>query len=64
MLGQQYPDVPMTGLPERGGVGLVLAVEDTVAARRALGQTAVQSGEALVVPPTAGINTMLVFVAD
>jgi hypothetical protein len=62
-LTRQYPGVPMAGLPERGGVGLVLAVDDPASARRALGAAAVQSGDALVVPPAAGINTMLAFVA-
>jgi hypothetical protein len=63
LLGRQYPDVPMTGLPERGGIGLVLAVDDLPSARRALGANAVQSGDALVVPAAASNNAMLVFVA-
>jgi Glyoxalase-like domain len=62
-LGRQYPGVPMEGLPERGGIGLVLAVDDPASARRALGATAVQSGDALVVPVAAGNNAMLAFVA-
>jgi hypothetical protein len=63
VLDRQYPDVPMAGLPERGGIGLVLAVDDLASARRALGVAAIQSGEALVVPPAAGNNAMLAFVA-
>ena len=63
VLGRQYPDVPMAGLPERGGIGLVLGVDDPASARRALGTSAVQSGDALVVPPAAGNNAMLAFVA-
>ncbi len=63
-LARQYPDVPMAGLPERGGIGLVLAVDDPASAQRALGATAVRSGEALVVPPAAGNNAMLVFIAN
>ena len=63
VLDRQYPDVPMAGLPERGGIGLVLAVDDLASARRALGVAAIQSGEALVVPPAAGNNAMLVFAA-
>jgi len=62
-LGRQYPGVPMAGLPERGGIGLVLAVDDPASARRALGTTGVQSGDTLVVPPAAGNNAMLAFVA-
>src|SRR6201992_285867 len=52
-LDRQYPDVPMTGLPERGGIGLVLAVDDLASARRAIGAAAIQSGDALVVPPAS-----------
>jgi hypothetical protein len=63
LLGRQYPGVPMAGLPERGGIGLVLAVDDLPSARRALGANAVQSGDALVVPAAASNNAMLVFVA-
>jgi hypothetical protein len=63
VLDRQYPDVPMEGLPERGGIGLVLAVDDLASARRALGVAVIQSGEALVVPPAAGNNAMLAFVA-
>ncbi len=63
VLGRQYPGVPMAGLPERGGIGLVLGVDDPASARRALGTSAVQSGDALVVPPAAGNNAMLAFVA-
>ena len=63
VLGRQYPGVPMAGLPERGGIGLVLAVDDPASARRALGTTGIQSGDALVVPPAAGNNAMLAFVA-
>jgi hypothetical protein len=62
-LGRRYPDVPMTGLPERGGAGLVLAVDDLAAAQRAIGATAIRSGDALVVPPAAANNAMLAFVA-
>jgi hypothetical protein len=63
LLGRQYPGVPMAGLPERGGIGLVLAVDDLPSARRALGTAAVQSGDALAVPAAASNNAMLVFVA-
>ena len=62
-LGRHYPNVPISGLPERGGIGLVLAVGDLASAQRALGTSAVQSGEALVVPPAAANNAMLAFVA-
>ena len=63
-LAWQYPDVALHGLPERGGVGLVLAVDDLAGARRALGSAATQSGDALVVPPAASNHVMLAFVAE
>jgi hypothetical protein len=63
-LSRQYPGVPIEGLPERGGVGLVLAVDDPSSARRALGTSAVVSGDALVVPPAAANHVMLAFVAN
>jgi hypothetical protein len=62
-LSQLYPDVPMAGLPERGGAGLVLAVDDLATAQRVIGTKAVRSGNALVVPPAVANNAMLVFVA-
>jgi hypothetical protein len=62
-LARRYAGVPMTGLPERGGVGLVLAVDDLSSAQRALGATAIQSGDALVVPPADANHVMLAFVA-
>lgn len=61
-LSRRYPDVAMTGLPERGGAGLVLAVDDLGKAQRAIGAVAVRSGDALVVPPASAGNAMLVFV--
>jgi Glyoxalase-like domain len=63
VLGRQYPDVSLTGLPERGGAGLVLVVDDLAAARRAAGAVAVLSNDAVVVPPAAGNGTLLAFVA-
>jgi hypothetical protein len=63
LLGRQYPDVSLAGLPERGGAGLVLVVDDLAAARRAAGAVAVMSNDAVVVPPAAGNGTLLAFVA-
>ena len=37
-LSRRYPGVPLAGLPERGGAGLVLATSDLAAAEKAVGQ--------------------------
>ncbi len=63
LLGRQYPGVSPAGLPERGGAGLVLVVNDLAAARRTLGAAAVSSGTAVVVPPAAGNGVLLAFVS-
>jgi hypothetical protein len=62
-LGRRYPQAPLASLPERGGAGLVLAVEDLAKAQHATGTAGVRSGDALVVPPASANNAMLVFVA-
>jgi hypothetical protein len=61
-LGRQYPGVSLAGLPERGGAGLVLVVNDLAAAQRTAGG-AVSSGAAVVVPPAAGNRVLLAFVS-
>jgi hypothetical protein len=61
-LGRRYPDVPLAGLPERGGAGLVLATSDLAAAEKAVGSTGVRSGSAVCVPPAAANGTLLAFV--
>lgn len=60
-LSRRYPDVPTTGLPERGAAGLVIAAElaDTA---KALGDTGLRSGNAICVPPMLSNGTLLVFV--
>jgi hypothetical protein len=60
-LSTRYPDVPLAGLPERGGAGLVIAA-DLTAAEKALGTTGVRSAGGIVVPPAAGNGTLLAFV--
>jgi glyoxalase-like protein len=60
-LGKRYPGVPLTGLPDRGGAGLVI-VADLAAAEKALGATGVRSSDGIVVPPAAGNGTLLAFV--
>jgi hypothetical protein len=60
-LGKRYPEVSLTGLPERGGAGIVIAA-DISAAEKVLGATGVRSGGGVVVPPAAGNGTLLAFV--
>src|SRR3977135_2768883 len=61
-LGRRYPEVPLTGLPERGGAGLVLATSGLAAAEKAVGSAAVRSGSAVCVPPQAAYGTLLAFI--
>lgn len=61
-LGKRYPGVPLAGLPERGGAGLVIAA-DLAAAEKALGANGVKSAGGVIVPPAAGNGTLLAFVA-
>jgi hypothetical protein len=62
-LSRRYPNVAMAGLPERGGAGLVLAVDNLAKARQAIGTAAVRNGDAFVVPPASANNALLVFAA-
>ncbi|MFX8848491.1 hypothetical protein ABTM68_19420, partial [Acinetobacter baumannii] len=59
---KRYPGVPLAGLPERGGAGLVIAA-DVAAAETALGANGVKSAGGVIVPPAAGNGTLLAFVA-
>lgn len=60
-LGRRYPEVSLSGIPERGGAGLVIAA-DVAAAERAIGAAGTKSGGALCVSPGASNGTLLVFV--
>jgi Glyoxalase-like domain len=62
-LGKRYPDVPLTGLPERGAAGLVIAA-DPQAAEKALKSKSLRSAGDLCVPPNAANGTLLVFVSS
>lgn len=63
VLVKQYPGVSLAGLPERGGAGLTIAVDDLdAAAARAIGAAGVRMGDRLVVPPSAANGVLLVFV--
>jgi len=61
-LGRRYPGVSLSGLPERGGAGLVLATSDLAAAEKAAGGAAINSDGAVCVAPQAANGTLLVFV--
>jgi catechol 2,3-dioxygenase-like lactoylglutathione lyase family enzyme len=61
-LAQQYPGVSLAALPERGGAGLTIAVDDLAAAAQAIGAAGVKVGDRLVVPPSAANGVLLVFV--
>jgi hypothetical protein len=61
-LGRRYPEVPLAGLPERGGAALVLATSDLAAAETAIGSAGVRSGAAVCVAPSAANGALLAFV--
>jgi hypothetical protein len=61
-LGRRYPEVPLAGLPERGGAGLVLATSDLAATEKAVGSAAVRSRDAVCVAPAAANGTLLAFI--
>jgi catechol 2,3-dioxygenase-like lactoylglutathione lyase family enzyme len=61
-LGRRYPEVPLAGLPERGGASLVIATSDLAAAEKAVGSTGIRSAGAVCVAPAAANGTLLAFV--
>ena len=61
-LGRRYPGVALTGLPERGGAGLVLATGDLAATENALGGIGIRSAGGICVAPAAANGTLLAFV--
>jgi hypothetical protein len=61
-LGRRYPQVPLAGLPERGGAGLVLATSDLAAAEKAIGSAGVRSRDAVCVAPATANGALLAFV--
>jgi hypothetical protein len=61
-LGRRYPEVSLSGLPERGGAGLVIATSDLGAAAQAVGGSGIRSGGAVCVAPAAANGTLLIFV--
>ena len=61
-LGKRYPEVPLTGLPDRGAAGLVIAA-DLARAENALKSAGVRSGGGICVPATVSNGTLLAFIA-
>jgi hypothetical protein len=61
-LRKRFPDVPLTGLPDRGAVGLVIAA-DLGAAENVLKSVGVRSRGSIYVPPDAANGTLLAFVS-
>lgn len=61
-LGKRYPGVDVSTLPDRAGAGLELVVSDLSAAKAAIGERAVASSGAAVVPPAAANGVLLAFV--
>jgi catechol 2,3-dioxygenase-like lactoylglutathione lyase family enzyme len=61
-LGRRYPGISLSGLPERGGAGLVLATSDLSAAESAASNVAIRSGSAVCVAPQDANGALLVFV--
>ena len=62
-LGLRYPQASLTGVPERGGAGLVIVTSNLVAAEKAVGSAGARSSGAICVAPSASNGTLLVFVA-
>jgi hypothetical protein len=61
-LGRRYPEVSLTGLPERGGAGLVLATSDLAAAEKAVGNSGGRCGGAVCVAPAGANGALLAFI--
>jgi Glyoxalase-like domain len=60
-LSRRYPCVPLQGLPEHGGAGLVIAA-DLTQTEKALGPAGIRSSGAICVPPVSANGTLLAFV--
>ncbi len=61
-IGRRYPGVSLTGLPERGGAGLVLASVDLAVTEKTLGAVGIRSGASICVAPSHATGTLLAFV--
>jgi glyoxalase-like protein len=60
-LGSRYAGIPLAGMPERGGAGLVIASTDLPTTERVLGSAGVRGDGVICVPPSASNGTLLVF---
>jgi hypothetical protein len=61
LLARRYDGVALDGVPERGGAGLVIVVDDVEAAAKAAGGAGVRTGSTVVVPPAAANGVLLAF---
>ena len=61
-LARRYPGVSLDGIPESGGAGLVIAVDDLAAAAKAIGSAGIKSDDRLIVSPGAADGALLIFV--
>jgi catechol 2,3-dioxygenase-like lactoylglutathione lyase family enzyme len=61
---QQFPGVSLDGLTDRGGAGLIIAVDDLAAAAEAVGSAGVKVGDRVVVPPSSADGVLVVFTTD
>jgi catechol 2,3-dioxygenase-like lactoylglutathione lyase family enzyme len=61
-LSRRYPDVPLAGLPERGGAALVIVSGDLDMTGKALGAVGIRSSGGICVPPSESNGTLLAFV--
>lgn len=60
-LARRYPGVSLDGLTDRGGAGLVIAVDDLAATADAIGRAGVEVGGRVVVPPSSADSVLVVF---
>jgi Glyoxalase-like domain len=62
VLATRYDGVALEGVPERGGAGLVIVVDDFEAAAKAAGGAGVRASAGVLVPPAAANGVLLAFV--
>ena len=63
LLATRYEGVALDGVPERGGAGLVIVVDDLEAAAQAASGAGVPAGSAVVGPPAAANGVLVAFAA-
>jgi hypothetical protein len=63
LLATRYEGVALDGVPERGGAGLVIVVDEVEVAAKAAGGAGVRAGSGIVVPPAAANGVLVAFAA-